>query len=463
MNSRYTNLYRIFFLLSDLIALNVIFLFLLSRLEALPAADMKNYTILYMASNAIWLVWSYVTATYILYKNVKLKLISRRTLSSLVLFCISVLALAIFVNFKYEWFFIVCLLLGFGTFILISRLMLISYVLYTRTNSRFYTNVVIIGCNEISRTLISMIYNNNRNIRIQGYFDYTSSDFRQQDYPFLGDIKDCLDFAVNNHISEIYCTLSPESFPELYQMAEEAEKHFIRFRFVPDLRKFIDRKVHVDFIDHMPVLSLRSEPMEYATAQVKKRVFDVVMSLMITILLLSWLLPILAVIIKLDSRGPVFFTQKRSGKNNKEFPCLKLRSLKAHGNADGAVVQVTKNDDRTTRVGRFLRKSNLDELPQFLNVLVGQMSIVGSRPHMLKHTVDFSNMEHKYMVRHLSKPGVTGWAQINGHRGEIKQPGQLRQRLEHDIWYIENWNLWLDIKIVLMTVYVTFKGDKNAY
>lgn len=463
MNSRYTNLYRIFFLLSDLTALNVIFLFLLSHMEALPAADMKNYIILYMTSNAVWLVWSYVTATYILYKNVKLKLISRRTVSSLILFCLSVLAFVIFVNFKYEWFFIACLLLGFGTFILISRLILISYVLYTRTNSRFYTNVVIIGCNEISRSLIGMIYNNSRNIRIQGYFDYTSPDFKQQDHPFLGDIKDCLNFSVNNHISEIYCTLSPESSAELYQLAEEAEKHFIRFRFVPDLRKFIDRKVHVDFIDNVPVLSLRPEPMEYATAQVKKRVFDVVMSLTVTVLLLSWLLPVLAVIIKLDSRGPVFFIQKRSGKNNKEFSCLKLRSLKAHNNADGAVAQVTKNDDRTTRIGRFLRKSNLDELPQFLNVLMGQMSIVGSRPHMLKHTVDFSNMEKEYMVRHLSKPGVTGWAQINGHRGEIKQPGQLRQRLEHDIWYIENWNLWLDIKIVIMTIYVTFKGDKNAY
>jgi len=463
MNSRYTNLYRIFFLLSDLIAFNVIYLILLSHLDALPAVEMKNYTILYMASNAVWLIWSYVTATYIIYKNVKLKLITKRTMASLLLFCATVLTFVTFFNYDYDWFFIIALLGGFSTLILISRLILISYVLYTRSNSRFYTNVVIIGCNEISKSLIGMIYNNNRNIRIQGYFDYNAKDFNQQDYPFLGNVKDCLDFAVNNHISEIYCTLSPESSTELYQLAEEAEKHFIRFRFVPDLRKFIDRKVHVDFIDNIPVLSLRSEPMEYATAQVKKRVFDVIMSLAVTVFLLSWLLPILAVIIKLDSKGPVFFTQKRSGKNNKEFSCLKLRSLKAHNNADGAVVQVTKNDDRTTRVGRFLRKSNLDELPQFLNVLMGQMSIVGSRPHMLKHTEDFSNMENEYMVRHLSKPGVTGWAQINGHRGEIKQPGQLKQRLDHDIWYIENWNLWLDIKIVIMTVYVTFRGDKNAY
>lgn len=463
MNHRYTNLYRIFFLLSDLIALNLIFLFFLYRLTGVPESGLKSYTILYLVSNIAWLVWSYVTATYIIYRNVKLKLITKRTLSSLLLFSIAVAAFAGFSNFHYDIFFLGSMLFSFGVFILISRLLLISYVLYTRTNSRYDSNVVIIGCNEISKSLISMFYSNNSNIRIQGYFDYNTHTIPQQDYPFLGEVKDCLDFAIHNHISEIYCTLSPESAVELYKMAEEAEKHFIRFRFVPDLRKFIDRKVHVDFIDNMPVLSLRSEPMEYATAQVKKRVFDLIMSIMITVFLLSWLLPILAIIIKLDSKGPVFFTQKRSGKNNKEFSCIKLRSLKAHNNADGASVQVTQNDDRTTRVGRFLRKSNLDELPQFLNVLSGQMSIVGSRPHMLKHTVDFANMEEEYMVRHLSKPGVTGWAQINGHRGEIRQPGQLKQRIQHDIWYIENWNLWLDIRIVFLTVYVTFKGDKNAY
>lgn len=463
MSGRYTNLSRIFFLLADLIALNVIVLFLVSRLETLPQADLKSYTILYMASNAVWLVWSYVTGMYIIYKNVKLKVITRTTITSLLLFCLSVITFTLFAGFNYDWYFTAYLLCGFSTFILISRLLLISYVLYRRTHSRYYTNVVIIGCNEISKSLISMIYSNDRNIRIQGYFDHQPTDFRQQDHPFLGDIQDCLSFAINNHISEIYCTLSPEKSAELYQLAEEAEKHFIRFRFVPDLRNFIDRKVHVDFIDHIPVLSLRSEPMEYATAQIKKRIFDIIVSLAITLFLLSWLLPILAVIIKIDSKGPVFFTQKRSGKNNREFSCLKLRSLKAHNNADGAVVQVTKNDNRTTRVGRFLRKSNLDELPQFLNVLMGQMSIVGSRPHMLKHTEDFSKMENDYMARHLSKPGVTGWAQINGHRGEIKKPEQLRQRLEHDIWYIEHWDVWLDIKIVLLTVFVTLRGDKNAY
>lgn len=463
MNHKYTNLYRVFFLLADLIALNLLFLLLFTNVPIGNGLEMKNFTILNLVGNIFWLISSYICAAYIIYKNVKLRLLSTRTAISFIIFCIAMGAYVFISDAQVEPLLVISLIGGFGLFILISRLMLISYVLYTRTNSRFNTNVVIIGCNEISKNFTTHFYRQENSVRIQGYFDDVQPDFLNQDHPFLGPVRDCLDFSIQNHISEIYCTLSPENSSSLYQLAEEAEKHFIRFRFIPDLRKFIDRKVHVDFIDNMPLLSLRSEPMQYATAQIKKRIFDVIMSSVILIFLLSWLLPILAILIKLDSKGPVFFSQKRSGKNNKEFSCLKLRTLKAHNNADAATAQVTKNDDRTTRVGRFLRKTNLDELPQFINVLTGQMSIVGARPHMLKHTIDFSNQENEYMVRHLSKPGVTGWAQVNGFRGEINKPSQLRKRVEHDIWYIENWNLLLDIKIVLLTVYVTIKGDKNAY
>jgi len=463
MNHRYTNFYRVFFLLADLIALNLVFLLIFYRFTNGNGAELKNFTVLNLVSNIIWLISSYICAAYIIYKNINLKLLVKRTGFSYLLFSTALAAFTYFANYRSDAFLVSCVIIGVGLFVLVSRLLLISYVLYTRTNRRFYTNIVIIGCNEIAKSFTSIFYTQQTNVRIQGYFDDHHPDFAGQDFPFLGEIKDCLNFAIHNNISEIYCTLSPAKSPDLYLIAEEAEKHFIRFKFVPDLRKFIDRKVHVDFIEHMPVLSLRSEPMQYATAQIKKRIFDVIMSSVILIFLLSWLLPILAILIKLDSKGPVFFAQKRSGRNNKEFLCIKLRTLKAHNNADGASTQVRQNDDRTTKVGRFLRKTNLDELPQFINVLLGQMSIVGARPHMLKHTIDFSNQEGAYMVRHLSKPGVTGWAQVNGYRGEIRKPSQLRKRIEHDIWYIENWNLQLDVKIICLTVYMTVKGDKNAY
>jgi len=166
-------------------------------------------------------------------------------------------------------------------------------------------------------------------------------------------------------------------------------------------------------------------------------------------------------LIKLSSRGPVFFVQWRSGKDNKPFRCIKFRSLAVNDNAN--VQQVTRGDSRITPLGKFLRKTNLDELPQFLNVLAGSMSVVGPRPHMLRHTEMYSKILGQYMIRHFVKPGVTGWAQVNGFRGEIKREDQLRKRIEHDIWYLEHWSSWLDIRIILLTLYVTLKGDKNAF
>ncbi len=463
MSHRYTNIYRIFFLLTDLIALNLVLLVLLSRLADHSNLALKSYIILNLSCNIFWLISSYLTAAYIIYKNLNIRQLCRRTTISFILFCSAIVLFSLLSNAQFDLFLIACIIGGFGACLLISRLTLISYVLYTRTNRKFDQKVVIIGCNETSRSLTGLLYSSQRAIRFQGYFDYTGTDPERQDFLYLGDVKDCLGYAINNNVNLIYCTLSPEDSSELYKLAEEAEKNFIKFWFVPNLHNFIQRKFYIDFIDQMPILSLRAKPMEDETAQVKKRLFDIIVSSVILLMLLSWLLPILAILIRLDSKGPVFFSQKRTGKNNKEFTCLKLRSLKTHDHPDHAAEQVTENDHRLTKVGKFLRRSNLDELPQFFNVLMGDMSIVGARPHMLKHTIDFANMDDRYMIRHLCKPGVTGWAQVNGYRGEIKKIGQLRKRIDYDTWYIENWNLLLDIKIILSTIYLTIKGDKNAY
>jgi len=195
--------------------------------------------------------------------------------------------------------------------------------------------------------------------------------------------------------------------------------------------------------------------------RIKKRLFDIVFSIMVSILLLSWLIPLMAILIKLDSRGPVFFVQLRSGINNRPFLCFKFRSLKLNNESD--TKQVTQNDNRFTRLGKFLRKTNLDEMPQFLNVMMGDMSIVGPRPHMLKHTDEYSQLIGEYMVRQFLKPGITGWAQVNGYRGETKQVYLMHKRVEHDLWYMEHWSLWLDIRIIFMTIVNAIKGEKNAF
>ena len=195
--------------------------------------------------------------------------------------------------------------------------------------------------------------------------------------------------------------------------------------------------------------------------RIKKRFYDVVASSLVIVFILSWLIPLVGLLIWLESRGPIFFTQQRSGKGGKAFNCLKFRSMKV--NKESNEKQATKNDVRITRLGSILRKSSLDEMPQFLNVFMGDMSIVGPRPHMLKHTDDYSKLLNRYMVRHFLKPGITGWAQIHGYRGEIKHMQDINNRVEYDLWYLENWSLWLDTRIILMTAFNMAKGEKNAY
>jgi putative colanic acid biosynthesis UDP-glucose lipid carrier transferase len=247
----------------------------------------------------------------------------------------------------------------------------------------------------------------------------------------------------------------PYASSELYNADKEA-KRFTKLKVVKPVvfeQLSLDTATTSSFsADH---------PLNNQSHAVVKRTFDVVFSLFVCFFILSWLVPIIAILIKLESKGPVFFKQLRTGKDNKAFFCYKFRSLKMNDEADKK--QVTSNDKRVTRIGKFLRKSSIDEMPQFINVLLGQMSIVGPRPHMLKHTDDFSEVVKNYKVRHLVKPGVTGLAQVSGFRGEILHEDQLIKRVEKDFNYIENWNIFLDLKIIYLTVYNTFANNENAY
>ena len=210
----------------------------------------------------------------------------------------------------------------------------------------------------------------------------------------------------------------------------------------------------------MPVISLRREPLEDLGNRIRRRLFDIMFSSLVIIFILSWMVPIIGLLILLDSRGPIFFVQSRSGKNNRTFPCVKFRTMVVNDQSDRQ--QASKDDNRITRLGAFLRRTSLDEFPQFFNVLRGDMSIVGPRPHMLKHTDDYSKLLDRFMVRQFVKPGITGWAQVNGFRGETKNILQMEKRVEHDIWYMENWSLWLDVRIIFLTIYNVVRGEENA-
>lgn len=194
--------------------------------------------------------------------------------------------------------------------------------------------------------------------------------------------------------------------------------------------------------------------------KIVKRSFDLLFATCAIIISPLILIPV-AIGIKISSPGPIFFKQKRTGYRGKEFTCYKFRTMKV--NTDSDKIQATKDDPRKTQFGNFLRKTSIDELPQFFNVLRGDMSIVGPRPHMVKHTKDYSVLIDKYMIRHTIKPGITGWAQVNGYRGETKELWQMEKRVEYDVWYTENWNLMLDLKIIFLTVVNAIKGEKNAF
>ena len=206
-------------------------------------------------------------------------------------------------------------------------------------------------------------------------------------------------------------------------------------------------------------MSIELQP---AAAQLHlKRIFDFVFASLVLVFVFSWLFPLIALLIKLSSKGPVFFKQLRTGKDGKPFWCLKFRSMRT--NADSDTVQTQKGDKRITKIGNFLRKSSLDELPQFLNVLKGEMSVVGPRPHMLHHTELYSQTIHNFMDRHAVMPGITGLAQVFGHRGEIKEVDTMVRRVNADIRYIRNWSFQLDMVIVMRTVRQALLGHENAY
>lgn len=270
-----------------------------------------------------------------------------------------------------------------------------------------------------------------------------------------------IDFARKNQVKELYISIPEQEDHTVSVLAEEAEKHCIRVNFIAPQQNFKAGLYHIRYIGGLPVLLRYREPLKRLHKQVLKRMFDIFVSSMVIIFILSWLIPLVSILIKLESKGPVFFKQLRSGRDNNSFICLKFRSM--HVNEVSDKIQATRNDGRVTKVGAFLRKTSLDEFPQFLNVFMGDMSVVGPRPHMLRHTEEYSEQVSHYMVRLYLKPGLTGWAQVNGYRGEIKNIELMKQRVEHDIWYMENWSILLDIKIMYLTLINILKGEENAY
>jgi len=341
-------------------------------------------------------------------------------------------------------------------FLLISVFKFLTIFLLKKYRSVLGGNirkVVVIGNNEKTRQLIETF-----NTRLDfGYkFD---AQFSIKDEGFT--IENCFDYIIENDIDEIYFSVAELSNKQINKLKDFADNNLRELKFIPDNKEIYSKKLQYEYYNYIPVLSLRVIPLQEPVSQFIKRFFDILFSLFVIVFVLSWLTPILAICIKLESKGPVFFKQSRNGFNYQEFDCYKFRSMTP--NKDAHLHQATKGDDRITKVGVFIRKTSMDELPQFFNVLFGDMSVVGPRPHMVSHTNMYAQRIDKFMVRHFVKPGITGLAQVSGFRGEVEKDDDIVSRVKYDIFYIENWSLLLDVKIILQTVTNAIKGEEKAY
>lgn len=295
-------------------------------------------------------------------------------------------------------------------------------------------------------------------INVLGFFSEKQND----KVNVIGGYDDVMSYCLNNKVSEIICSMDKVSKEYLSALIDFAENNLIIIRVIPDSSGVFGRNFVTTFLEYIPLLALRKNPFDEVSNKLTKRIFDIVFSLCVIVFILSWLFPLIALLILIDSRGPVLFAQERTGLLNKSFKCLKFRTMVVNTSANTA--QAQRNDPRVTRIGAFLRKTSLDELPQFFNVLWGTMSVVGPRPHMLKHTEEYSQLVDKYMLRHLVKPGITGLSQVMGYRGETQHDLYLmKMRVRMDRFYIENWSFYLDLKVVYATVFSIFGSTKNVY
>lgn len=339
------------------------------------------------------------------------------------------------------------------------RIMLKSY----RSHGGNTKRVVVLGAGSIaSQVYCQLVTNISYGYKFMGFFDDRApEDYKVPAELVKGSLADATKFIADHDVHVVYCALPAGDDRKAVEIIRYAEQNFVRCLIVPDFRRFIEKKVELSFLEEIPLVSLRLEPLHKFGNRLAKRLFDVVFSGLFLVTIFPILFIVLGIIIKLTSPGPIFFRQKRTGENGRDFYCIKFRSM--HVNKDADTVQATKNDARVSKIGAFMRKTNLDEMPQFINVLIGDMSIVGPRPHMLKHTEMYSALIDKYMLRHWAKPGITGWAQVTGFRGETQTLEQMEGRVKRDVWYIENWSFGLDLHIIFLTVWNMIKGEENAY
>jgi putative colanic acid biosynthesis UDP-glucose lipid carrier transferase len=350
----------------------------------------------------------------------------------------------------------------------IEKILFRKFLLFLNKKGVYRTRTLVIGAGKLGMDFYNTTNRNKQSgYEVIGFLDDKPKTFLNGKY--LGTVQDVEKFIDQDipDIDEVVIALPNSAQSRIKEIADIASKRTIKLSVLPSYSDIFEgQEYKFEQFYGLPMIKMRNEPLNDIQWRIIKRFFDVVFSSLVLVLICSWLFPLIALIIKLDSKGPVFFVQERWSRKNIRIKCLKFRSMYVNSrdeDKNGKYQQAKKDDARITKVGKFLRKTSLDEFPQFINVLLGDMSVVGPRPHPTPLNIESKQLIDNYLVRHLVKSGITGWAQVNGFRGETTDPALMRGRVKHDIWYIENWTLLLDLKIIFLTFWKTFSGDKNAF
>ncbi|PSL47314.1 putative colanic acid biosynthesis UDP-glucose lipid carrier transferase [Chitinophaga niastensis] len=424
-----------------------------------------NWLLLFIS----WFVWTVTGTAMHLYEDYKSRFsFEFVAILKTVLLHISIFTFLFFYFFKFYPYPRTFTLLY--TFYIFAGTTTIKYIvkkilLRLRHKDHNIKNVLIVGAGETALNFYNTITSNNHlGYKCVGFVNDHRS-IEMNDHQYLGKISELRSILEDSEIDDVVVALPETAKEDTERIIMTSERAAKRVRIIVDCHRYCTSTVSMNLLGTFPLVSIRSSPLDDPARQWFKRLFDICFTL-ILFTVFSWLFVIIGILIKLSSKGPILFKQERWGHKNKKIICYKFRSMvvqKSEVDSEGHFIQATRNDARVTFVGRFLRKTNLDELPQCINVLLGNMSFVGPRPHATPLHFESKDIIQHYMLRQLVKPGITGWAQVNGCRGETRHSGQMQQRVNLDIWYIENYSFWLDCQILFQTLMNMIKGDKNAY
>lgn len=452
-------------LFSDLIILNLSFICAAIFAQSFEILLQRNYMfILQLVLNIVWVYNTGISGFYNqLYTRTTAEQLINITKSTIILIGTSVLFIFLvkedLFTRNFIVFFSVLLFIGVS-----FRTVIFNNILKSlREKGKGVRNLLIIGSGYIGKNFRdTIVVNPEYGFKFIGFID---TDAEEKDV--IGDVKDLEKILSTQEIEEVVIALQNESTQQLDEIIRLCNIHAVKVHIIPDYFRFLSTRFQVSSIGNFPIITARDEPLDEVNRRFLKRTFDIFFSLIIIILILSWLYPIIALLSKLTSRGPVLFIQDRIGVKNETFKCYKFRTMSVESDAGKEIFKpAVPGDKRITSLGKFLRRSNLDELPQFVNVLKGEMSVVGPRPHAIPYQDMYGKVFEEIKLRHNVRPGITGWAQVNGLRGDVEDEEENKkrtiQRMKYDLWYIENWSMKLDFQIILMTIWQMIKGDTKA-